>query len=750
MDLDIIPDILETIVEPDPYLQYQPTFAYTLPIQLLVNGITFTLLCVLLIHLLFTTQYHYPLAPLNYILQFFSILTVLISVVIKIIVILQHTAKSADIWPYDLDYVAVSIPPPTWNTGRCAAWFLLQALNNGLSNITHIQFLTMLYPSRTEARLIMFVLGPLAIASSALVFSALSPHQTVLDISDAIRNVFNSTLLLIFTISLIIWGFFVNRRRAWRFDGGTAVFGFGSLLLALISTSFNFVAVAEDGIDWLQHLLFAAILWQIWLGWWWWVGSGMGIGEVEDIMERAERKKRKAAKSASRARAAAADGASTGFNGNTNNSNRIRATSLSGIADNFHTGVTSILKSTRVAASSASGSLTRRNTNRERSYNDNDNDHHRAEEGAIELDDLGDSSHHQQQNRSRSRNSNNNNSQQQHVEFDSQAMEENEESLSRGRNNGLSNIQTQQPGQASTTSETSSTSATPSLHPPKTFGQLISFPTTLIIIYLRKLRKAHEEAAKQQALNRAERRQRVFHDSVSPPNGLTQLVDNDNHDNDGVNKDQTPTNNNIPAINIINDAGNNTNNNNTNNNTSRRNSNTVRYERGIMDSGTEDIGWGLGKFGIREHEESSKRLRQAGERLNEDRLLPVQPEAEPSTSSSRRQSELSRLNITNDQREGNGNSQSQSLPQATTQTQTQNNEEGEWEDIDSSNSSSEPNSRRQRNNRRTSRFRRGRGGGNTTHDPDQIADQSNTANAGSGWSWWGPLKDWRLNDRSAF
>jgi hypothetical protein len=36
----------------DPYLQYQPAFAYTLPIQLLVNGITVTLLCVLLIHLL--------------------------------------------------------------------------------------------------------------------------------------------------------------------------------------------------------------------------------------------------------------------------------------------------------------------------------------------------------------------------------------------------------------------------------------------------------------------------------------------------------------------------------------------------------------------------------------------------------------------------------------------------------------------------------------------------------------------------
>lgn len=109
----------------------------------------------------------------------------------------------------------------------------------------------------------------------------MSNNQTALDIGDAIRNTLNSTLLLIFTIALLIWGLVVNRRRAWRSDGGTAIFGIGSLTLAIISTTFNFVAIAEDGIDWLQHLLFAAVLWQIWLGWWWWVGSGMGIGEVE-------------------------------------------------------------------------------------------------------------------------------------------------------------------------------------------------------------------------------------------------------------------------------------------------------------------------------------------------------------------------------------------------------------------------------------------------------------------------------------
>ncbi|WWC71372.1 uncharacterized protein I206_105327 [Kwoniella pini CBS 10737] len=693
MNIGNISEIMQGIIEPDPYLQYQPTFAYTLPIQLLVIGITFTLLCVLLIHLLFTTQYHYPLAPLNYILQLLSILTVLISVVIKIVVVLQHTAKSADIWPYDLDYVAVTIPPSNWNTGRCAAWFFLQALNNGLSNITHIQFLTMLYPSRTEARLIMFVLGPLAIASSALVFSALSPHQTVLDISDAIRNVFNSTLLLIFTISLVIWGFFVNRRRAWRFDGGTAVFGVGSLLLAAISTSFNFVAVAEDGIDWLQHLLFAAVLWQIWLGWWWWVGSGMGIGEVEDIMERAERKKRKAAKAAARARSAAAGGSSNG--------NRLRATSFSGIADNITSGVTSILKSSRVG--SAGGTLTRRSTNRQ------NNDNHLAEEGAIELNEIN--------NNSNDRSSPQGNGQQ-HVEFDQIAIGENEGSLSRGRNN------TSGPGQTSTTSETSSTSATPSLHPPKTIGQFFSFPTTLLVIYLRKLRKAHEEAAKQQALDRAARRQKVFHES-SPLGGNTPPINGagGGGGGGGAVKDTTP----------IGSRGG-----------SRRNSNAVRYERGIDNTG-EDIGWGLGKFGIREHEESARRLKQAGERLNEDRLLPNASnpgEMENQNKPIQGQQEEEEVEKLND----NVNEpQEIDLGQIQIPTSTPR-DEGEWEDIDSSNTSSEPNARRNGRGLRRNRFNRNNQGNNGNGN----GNGNGNANSGSGWSWWGPLRDFRLNDRSNF
>ena len=44
--------LMDQIFSEDPYLAFQPPFAYTLPIQLLVSGITLTLLCVLAIHLI--------------------------------------------------------------------------------------------------------------------------------------------------------------------------------------------------------------------------------------------------------------------------------------------------------------------------------------------------------------------------------------------------------------------------------------------------------------------------------------------------------------------------------------------------------------------------------------------------------------------------------------------------------------------------------------------------------------------------
>jgi hypothetical protein len=54
--------LMDQIFSEDPYLAFQPAFAYTLPIQLLVSGITLTLLCVLAIHLI--CMFSLPLSQL--------------------------------------------------------------------------------------------------------------------------------------------------------------------------------------------------------------------------------------------------------------------------------------------------------------------------------------------------------------------------------------------------------------------------------------------------------------------------------------------------------------------------------------------------------------------------------------------------------------------------------------------------------------------------------------------------------------
>lgn len=108
------------------------------------------------------------------------------------------------------------------------------------------------------------------------------------------RNVCNAALSLLFTASLIIWGFFVNRRQAWRTDGGTAAFGAGAIILAIISTFLNFIYIPkQDQYTWMPKLMWAVTLWQSFLGWWWWAGAGMGVREVEELLQRENKRQQK-------------------------------------------------------------------------------------------------------------------------------------------------------------------------------------------------------------------------------------------------------------------------------------------------------------------------------------------------------------------------------------------------------------------------------------------------------------------------
>lgn len=120
----------------------------------------------------------------------------------------------------------------------------------------------------------------------------ISTDVDIIVVASAVRNVCNATLSLLFTVALLIWGLLVNRKQAWRTDGGTAAFGAGALILAVVSTALNFLFVnKEDDFVWLPGLMWAVVLWQSFLGWWWWVGSGSGSGltseeDVEDKLRR--------------------------------------------------------------------------------------------------------------------------------------------------------------------------------------------------------------------------------------------------------------------------------------------------------------------------------------------------------------------------------------------------------------------------------------------------------------------------------
>ncbi|KAJ7072763.1 hypothetical protein C8F01DRAFT_1105137 [Mycena amicta] len=259
----------------DPYLKYRPAFARSLPVQILLTGVVLTLVAVLFIHLIFTAQYHWPLAPVNY---------------------SQH-------WPYMLSYVAVNVPPSDsdtttngWSLAEKATWFVMNASTSGLIQITHIQFLTLLYPSRIEGRLIFALLGPLAIVAAIMQLVPIGIGNDSKNITSAVRNVCNATLSLLFTAALFIWGLLVKRKDAWRTDGGTAAFGCGALALALVSTALNFLYVPrEEEYMWLPGLMWAVVLWQSFLGWWWWVGAGTEFSLDEEELERMARRAEKRA-----------------------------------------------------------------------------------------------------------------------------------------------------------------------------------------------------------------------------------------------------------------------------------------------------------------------------------------------------------------------------------------------------------------------------------------------------------------------
>ncbi|EJD46899.1 hypothetical protein AURDEDRAFT_86895 [Auricularia subglabra TFB-10046 SS5] len=261
---------------------------------------TVTLVAVLLVQLLFTSQYHWPLARLNFIFQMLGVCTLLISIVTELSIVLSQSYRKSREWPYMLSYIASKIPPDDddpdpvvvpWTLTQKLLWSIMEAAVSAFVHIANIQYLTLLYPSKLERYVVFIALVPIAFVSAAMEIFAVHPSDDVQAFADLLRNICNCTLSLLFTIALCMWGFVFNRRAAWRTDGGTAVFGAGAILLAAISSFLNIIVIPEKNrLFWLQPLVWSVVLWQSFLGWWWWVGCAVEQNNIEDIILR-ERKR---------------------------------------------------------------------------------------------------------------------------------------------------------------------------------------------------------------------------------------------------------------------------------------------------------------------------------------------------------------------------------------------------------------------------------------------------------------------------
>ncbi|KAA1470418.1 hypothetical protein DENSPDRAFT_836209 [Dentipellis sp. KUC8613] len=324
--------------DPEPTLTEQilacrPPFVHSLPIQILLTSVVLTLLTILSLHLLFTAQHHARLAPLNFGLQLAAVLMLMVSHLAELAEIVRGVLKMSKTWPYMLNYMAIQVPPgqlggtsdvgvvEPWTKGALIAWCVMRAITTMLIQTTHIQFLTILYPSPLESRLIYSLLSPLAVISAITQFIPLSRPQASAITTSAptpttfktlasnlplpslrllplptlalvARQTINTTLSLLFTVLFLFWGIWLHPKQAWRAEGGTAAFGVGAVGLAALGTALGFVCVPGVSLDaasqvpgaptdsrcvWLPGLVLAVILWQSYLGWWWWVRSGVGV-----------------------------------------------------------------------------------------------------------------------------------------------------------------------------------------------------------------------------------------------------------------------------------------------------------------------------------------------------------------------------------------------------------------------------------------------------------------------------------------
>ncbi|KAI3617074.1 hypothetical protein CBS9595_002983 [Malassezia furfur] len=274
---------------------HPPPFVFSVPVQTLGIGVVFAIAIVMTVNLTFTAPYHYPLSKCNYLLQLTAAVVFLITVTASLGIMIHNLATRVAHTPHLFPYLPELLPSRDWTLAQQVLFLLMQALTAATANvrviltqITHVQFLTLLFPSKLEMRLIVWLMGPVILAQFGLFFA-----YYIEDIGVEIQDICECTLSLLYTAALVIWGTLINRQRAWRRDGATALFGTAAIVMALIKTLVSYIHMAYEDAYWILLVSWALTIWQSWLGFWWWVSAGMGIGEVEDRLRRQERARKR-------------------------------------------------------------------------------------------------------------------------------------------------------------------------------------------------------------------------------------------------------------------------------------------------------------------------------------------------------------------------------------------------------------------------------------------------------------------------
>ncbi len=478
-------------------------------------------------------------------------------------------------------------------------------------------------------------------------------------------------------------------------DGGTALFGIGAMGLAVASTAMNFVAVGEDGLTWFQNLIWATVLWQSWLGFWWWVGSGMGIGEVEDIVEREEKKRLKEQNRKQRKKRKGKAGL------------KMPRTSTGNSAAKEGTASSSAL-SQFIDVWRTSGNTLRRRASVPDEIELQDLDRTTGTGPSIaQSPRLGTAS-------------------QRRGSLESSSAVQNGRAPSRSAAGGL-------PG----TSSSSTVSGTPL----ESVSGILGYPINFVLRWMRFLRLTHEKATTEKVIERVTRRNKAFER---------------NNLNENENGERTPS-------------------------TPRRNTGEglTRTDLGLIAQGnSQATGWGLGRRGVTEAQEGLRRMEEARRIQRGERLLRPEEETVRGGRWEENDQEDEELADVSDIERGEGPSRPRQarfeseaerervLAAMMQEIKDERAEDGpvdrtvgrlnandEWIDEETIGPDGRPISRSRKTSKRGRGRRRGGGGGGggeTTAGGRAGAPAPELDGAQTGWTWWGPLRKWRLADRTTY